>query len=122
MAKTSILDNYGLAILVEEIRKYVQDEINEARDSVLEYDSSLLFPTVGKSNTIYIDMTSNKSYRWSEEDLKYYRLDFDDYMNIQIIDGCGRDEATNETKYHVLSDENGNYLTDESGNYLCLEV
>lgn len=86
MAKTSILDNYGLAILVEEIRKYVQDEINEARDSVLEYDSSLLFPTVGKINTIYIDKASNKSYRWDDNNTKYYALS--DYENIEIINGC----------------------------------
>lgn len=86
MGKTSILTKDGLIVLVDEIKKYVQDEIVESRDSVLEYDSSLLFPTTGKSNTIYIDKTANKSYRWDNVQLKYYSLN--DYENIEIIDGC----------------------------------
>lgn len=119
MAKTSILDKNGLAILVEEIRKYVQDEIIEARDSVLEYDSSLLFPSTGEANTIYIDKTSNKSYRWDTEDLKYYKLDFDDFKNIEIIDGSWGTEISNSSG--VFTDETGDILVDENGNYLIFE-
>ena len=86
MAKTSVLTKEGLDILVDEMKKYVRDCIDEVGDSVLEYDSSLLFPTVGKSNTIYIDKESDKSYRWDDEQLKYYPLN--DYENIQVINGC----------------------------------
>jgi hypothetical protein len=86
MDGTSILTSEGLAVLADEIKKYVQDKIVESRDSVLEFDSSLLFPTVGKINTIYIDKQQNESYRWDGKELKYYLLN--DYENIQIIDGC----------------------------------
>lgn len=80
--KTPILDKEGLITLVEEIK----DQIEKSKDSVLEYDSSLLFPTTGKQNTIYIDKLENKSYRWDSDNLKYYVLN--DYENIEIIDGC----------------------------------
>ena len=86
MLQTRILTGEGLEVLTEEIIKYVQDQIAKSRDCVLEYDSSLLFPTTGKQNTIYLDKQNNISYRWDSTDLKYYRLD--DYENIQIIDGC----------------------------------
>lgn len=86
MNETSILTGEGLAILAEEVRKYVQDRIIESRDSVLEFDSSLLFPTIGKQNTIYIDRQQDKTYRWDNEQLKYYPLN--DYENIELIDGC----------------------------------
>lgn len=89
MNETHILTKDGLDVLVDEIKKYVQDKIVESKDSVLEFDSSLLFPTVGKPNTIYIDTTLNESYRWSDSDVKYYRLDHDDYTSISIINGCG---------------------------------
>lgn len=86
MSQTRILTGEGLEVLTEEIIKYVQDQIAKSRDCVLEYDSSLLFPTTGKQNTIYLDKQNNRSYRWDSTDLKYYQLD--DYENIQIIDGC----------------------------------
>lgn len=118
MNETPILTGEGLAILAEEVRKYIQDRIIEARDSVLEYDSSLLFPTIGKQNTIYIDKTKNISYRWDENKLKYYRLDYDNYQNIRIIDGSWDDIVVIDD---VFTDELGNILTDESGKYLTFE-
>lgn len=82
----SILTKLGLDTYHSEIIKYIQDQIEQARDTVLEYPSSLQFPTIGKENTIYIDVSSDKTYRWDDNDLKYYPLD--DYENIKIIDGC----------------------------------
>lgn len=82
----SILTKLGLDTYHSEIVKYIQDQIEQARDTVLEYPSSLQFPTTGKKNTIYIDVSSDKTYRWDDNDLKYYPLD--DYENIKIIDGC----------------------------------
>ena len=82
----SILTKLGLDIYHSEIVKYIQDQIGQARDTVLEYPSSLQFPTTGKNNTIYIDVSSDKTYRWDDDNLKYYPLN--DYENIKIIDGC----------------------------------
>lgn len=81
-----ILTKIGLEAYHSEIIKYIQDQIEQSRDTVLEYPSSLQFPTLGKENTIYIDVSSDKCYRWDSTDLKYYSLN--DYENIQIIDGC----------------------------------
>lgn len=55
-------------------------------DIILEFNSSLQFPTIGKSNILYIDTTANKIYRWDSTDLKYYSQN--DYENITVIDGC----------------------------------
>lgn len=68
------------------IKQLIAKEIEKSKDTVQEYTSSLQFPTIGKSQTIYIDKTSNKSYRWDDADLKYYRLD--DYTEIELINGC----------------------------------
>lgn len=82
----AILTKIGLETYHSEILKYIQDQIEQARDTVLEYPSSLQFPTIGKKNTIYIDVSSDKTYRWDDNNLKYYPLN--DYENIELIDGC----------------------------------
>ena len=82
----SILTKSGLEVYHSEMVKYVQDQIAQARDTVLEYPSSLQFPTVGNINTIYIDASSNNTYRWDNDNLKYYILN--NYENIEIINGC----------------------------------
>ena len=82
----SIITKYGLEVYHSEILKYIQDQIILARDAVLEYPSSLQFPTIGKVNTIYIDVSSNKIYRWDDNNIKYYPLN--DYENIELINGC----------------------------------
>lgn len=68
------------------IKQHISKEIENSKDTVQEYISFLQFPTIGKSQTIYIDKTSNISYRWDDTNLKYYRLD--DYTEIDLIDGC----------------------------------
>lgn len=118
----SILTKLGLDIYHSEIIKYIQNQLVQARDTVLEYPSSLQFPTIGKENTIYIDVSSNKTYRWDNDSLKYYPLNYDDYNNIKIIDGCGDDAISADKRYNVICDESGNILTDELGNHLCMEV
>lgn len=70
------------------IGKRLDDMENELKESesVLEYDSSLLFPTTGKSKCLYVDKTADKIYRWDDTELKYYSLN--DLENIEIINGC----------------------------------
>ena len=82
----SILTKSGLEVYHSELLQYIQDQIIQSRDTVLEYPSSLQFPTIGKENTIYIDVSSNKTYRWDDNNLKYYPLN--DYENIELINGC----------------------------------
>lgn len=54
------------------------------KEVVIERESYLLFPTLGESNTIYIDTNTNKSYRWDSTNLKYYTLNDESF---EIIDG-----------------------------------
>ena len=82
----SILTKSGLEVYHTEITKYIQDQIIQSKDSVLEYDSSLLFPSIGKINTIYVDKTGNKSYRWDDTELKYYIIG-SNYEDIELING-----------------------------------
>lgn len=77
-----VLDKHGLETLV----RLIQDEIENVKDSVvLEYESSLNFPVTGKTNTLYIDTTNNKSYRWDDDNTKYYVVG-SDYNDISLID------------------------------------
>ena len=68
------------------IKQHILKEIEKSKDIVQEYAFSLQFPTIGKSQTIYIDKSNNKSYRWDDNELKYYRLN--DYTEIELINGC----------------------------------
>lgn len=71
----------------EEIKKYIQKTISDAvNDIVLPFDNLFLFPITGSANTIYIDTTSNKTYRWDDVNLKYYVIG-SDYNDIKTING-----------------------------------
>lgn len=91
MINESILTKSGLGIYTDEMFKYIKDQIEKSKDTVLEYASSLQFPAVGKAKTIYIDRQNNKIFRWDDDNIKYYCIG-NDYENIQIIN-CG--DATN---------------------------
>lgn len=54
--------------------------------SVQTYESLYHFPSVGKENILYIDMTENKTYRWDDANLRYYCIG-SDYEDIKIING-----------------------------------
>jgi hypothetical protein len=44
------------------------------------------FPNVGDKGTFYVDTSENSTYRWDEDDMKYYCVGTD-YKNIEEIDG-----------------------------------
>jgi len=46
-----------------------------------------LFPTIGKTNAIYVDTTTNAIYRWDDNNIKYYALAFD--PEKEFIMQCG---------------------------------
>lgn len=58
----------------------------ELPDVIIQKNSSLEFPSVGKENCIYIDREKNKTYRWSDTDTKYYCVG-SDYDDIKLING-----------------------------------
>lgn len=56
--------------------------------TIKQYASLSGFPSVGSNNIAYIDKSTNKTYRWDDNDLKYYCIG-SDYGAIQIINGGG---------------------------------
>lgn len=53
----------------------------------ITYASYTLFPTIGKTNAIYVDTTTNAIYRWDDNNIKYYALAFD--PEKEFIMQCG---------------------------------
>ena len=52
--------------------------------SVLTYANIFEFPNRGSSKIIYVSMDDNSSYRWDEEDSKYFCIGRD-YEEIEVI-------------------------------------
>ncbi|MEF9983686.1 MAG: hypothetical protein RR806_03110 [Oscillospiraceae bacterium] len=59
---------------------YINGEI------IIQYDNIYQFPNLGNKSKLYIDKSSNKSYRWNDTDSKYYIIG-SDYTDIKIING-----------------------------------
>ena len=53
---------------------------------IVEATTFLEFPSVGKSSTLYVDKSANKTYRWDEELFRYLCVG-SDYEDVEIIDG-----------------------------------
>lgn len=88
MSKLFDLDAYQATS--EELKKYIDNEIKKNTDSIVISEKTYLkFPTIGKTNAIYIDTTTNTIYRWNDDDLKYYII-VNNYENIDVIDGRGK--------------------------------
>nr|DAG26259.1 MAG TPA: hypothetical protein [Caudoviricetes sp.] len=88
----AVLTKSGLEAYHDRLKKYIDAQILQARDSILEFSSSLQFPSIGKEETIYIDIEHNKTYRWDDGNLKYYCIG-SDYNDIELI-ACG--DSTSE--------------------------
>lgn len=56
------------------------------QEKVVECSTYLNFPTIGKSNTIYVAKDENATFRWDDANMKYYCTGRD-YEAIEIIDG-----------------------------------
>lgn len=54
--------------------------------NIIRKNSYLEFPTIGDSNSLYVDTGAQVLYRWDKEKLKYYK-DSQDYRDIKIIRG-----------------------------------
>ena len=75
-------------LLLEETKKFVE----EYGFQVIPATTVFEFPNIGKEHCLYVDTTANKTYRWNNDDLKYYCVG-SDYEAIEIVNGGG---ATNE--------------------------
>ncbi|MHC1781025.1 MAG: hypothetical protein AB9922_12400 [Bacteroidales bacterium] len=73
----------GLSLRVDTIEESIS-EILQKPDEVQEFETYFHFPNLGKSKVIYIDLATNKSYRWDAENLKYYTLNDESF---DIING-----------------------------------
>lgn len=77
---------------VELVRKYKEEsdaqynELKDTKTEVITTDSLYKFPNVGNTRDLYVDSSTNRTYRWSDEDLKYYCIG-SDYNEIGIISG-----------------------------------
>ncbi len=60
--------------------------LSDSATSILKFNSISEFPTIGLENKIYRDVSSNKSYVWNENELKY-DLFSSNYEDIKIING-----------------------------------
>lgn len=60
------------------------EDILDKPSEIQQYLDHNEFPSLGKTDVLYIDMTGNRSFRWDEENLKYESLN---EIDIEIING-----------------------------------
>lgn len=88
--KTIIEDNYNNLKNLPSINNIVIKgnlELNELGISeVIFKEYSTQFPNIGSNKNIYIAEKENKTYRWDENNLKYYIIG-SDYNDIKVING-----------------------------------
>lgn len=83
------LNLHGLGIFKDEILSIIDDKIAAAESddfSVASFTSTIYFPVVGDSKTIYLETTNKRLYLWDSEQLKYFCYG-SDYTAIKKIDG-----------------------------------
>lgn len=80
----------GKIYLVKPNKLYFYDEdwveLNKKQEVVIMKDTIYEFPAVGDESCIYISKENNKTYRWSDADIKYYCVG-SDYGDIKTING-----------------------------------
>jgi len=64
--------------------------IQESKGSLVQKASYIEFPNLGNSTFIYVDTSTEKMYRWDDNELKYYTIGStsnSDWHDIEIING-----------------------------------
>lgn len=75
----------GMEYYTDEVKKLIRQMINESSDfEIITANSYLNFPIVGSKDKLYIDKTNNKTYRYDEDNLKYFIIG-SDYEDIDLI-------------------------------------
>lgn len=75
------------------IKAYIDDKTDDEEFHIVYKESHLGFPVVGDKNALYIDISTNSIYRWSDDRVSYFKLgdDFEKKINeIEVIDGMGK--------------------------------
>lgn len=75
--------------LVNEYKEQADAQYQELKDTKAETitkETAIEFPNIGSEKNIYIETSTNRTYRWSDTDLKYYCVG-SDYSEIDIISG-----------------------------------
>lgn len=81
------LDLLGTKFLKDKILECLKDYTDTKTSEVVsQYQSIYNFPNIGDENKIYIDSSTNRTYRWDDNLIKYYCIG-SDYNNIDIING-----------------------------------
>ena len=81
------LDLLGAEFLKNKIIECLKDYTDTKTSEVVsQYQSIYNFPSIGDKHTIYIDKSTNRTYRWDDDNLKYYCIG-SDFNNIEIISG-----------------------------------
>lgn len=57
-----------------------------SKNIIQQFSSLYAFPTPGDESIIYLDKSTNKTYRWDDNNTRYYCIG-SDYEDIKIIDG-----------------------------------
>ena len=70
--------------IVEYLKGYTDTKVSE---TITQYASIYNFPNVGEVNKLYIDKSTNKIYRWDDEDTKYYTAETSSLTDIDVING-----------------------------------
>lgn len=89
MGRATMLPSGASIHTTSEISDMVNTAISTATadvTSIIQMESYLNFPTIGKANNLYIDSSQNVSYRWDNTSLKYYAVG-NDYKDIAVIQG-----------------------------------
>ena len=81
--KQSVL-TAGDGIIIENGIIHVTDNLLESH--VVEEDTYIKFPVIGDNNTIYVDTTTGRSYKWDSDQLRYICIGTD-YNAIDLING-----------------------------------
>lgn len=76
----------GVIPRAEQLLAEVQQLADDFGLQVVQANTQFEFPNLGKENCVYIDQTNNKTYRWSDSDLKYYCIG-SDYTQIETVNG-----------------------------------
>lgn len=86
-SENQFLDLQGVNLLINKILQRTDDYTDGKTSEVItQYQSIYNFPSIGDKHKIYIDKNTNQTYRWDDENLKYYCISSDIY-NIEIISG-----------------------------------
>lgn len=80
--KKMTVDENDLLLAITSVKEYVDEQLDK---KITRVESFSNLPAVGDKKVQYVVRDENATYRWDEDELKYYCIGRD-YNNIEIID------------------------------------